>query len=163
MGRAATKAVGNVCFQARKLAALDDERLNSREGAAELLNIHPTTLADYELGNVKSIPAEMMVRMSEVYRAPWLMTWFCETECPIGSGMGLPVEMPRLERLALDVSRHLSQENVERFKRELIEVACEGLSSEEEKERFRRIAGQASGWFADIVGVLLMKRMMDYG
>ena len=163
MGREAIKAAGNVCFKARKLAALDDERLNSREGAAELLNIHPTTLADYELGNVKSIPAEMMIRMSEVYKAPWLMSWFCEVECPIGAGHGLPVEKPRIERLALDVSRHLSKEKVERIKAELIEIACEGIMDEAERARLCEIADQMSEWLGDIVGLLLMKRMMDYG
>ena len=43
----------NVYFQARKKAAIYNERLYSREGAAELLGISVSTLADYELGNTK--------------------------------------------------------------------------------------------------------------
>ena len=49
MGAAATKAVGNVYYEARKKAAMYNDRLSSREGAAEALGISPSTLADYEL------------------------------------------------------------------------------------------------------------------
>lgn len=35
MGAAATKAVGNVYYEARKKAAMYNDRLSSREGAAE--------------------------------------------------------------------------------------------------------------------------------
>lgn len=163
MGRKATKAVGNICFEARKLAALDDARLDSREGAAELLNVHPTTLADYELGNVKAIPAEMMRRMSDLYKAPWLMTWFCEKECPIGCGIGLPVEKPKIEFLALGVARDLASEKVERIKAGLIGIASDGKVDEEERKELYGIVDQLSGLMHDIVGLMLMKRMVEYG
>lgn len=53
MGRGPTKSNENVYFVARKKAAMYNERLYSREGAAELLGISVSTLADYELGNTK--------------------------------------------------------------------------------------------------------------
>lgn len=53
MGRGSTKGNENVYFVARKRAAMYNERLYSREGAAELLGISVSTLADYELGNTK--------------------------------------------------------------------------------------------------------------
>ena len=48
MGRGSTKGNENVYFVARKRAAMYNERLYSREGAAELLGISVSTLADYE-------------------------------------------------------------------------------------------------------------------
>lgn len=54
MGRGSTNENTNMYFQARKKAATYNERLWSREGAAELLGISVSTLADYELG--KHVP-----------------------------------------------------------------------------------------------------------
>lgn len=55
MGRGPTNENTNMYFQARKKAATYNERLWSREGAAELLGISVSTLADYELGNTKVV------------------------------------------------------------------------------------------------------------
>ena len=57
MGRDCSKASGNVYFEARKAAAEYDDRLYSREKAAELLGVSVSTLADYRpsrLGRVAS-------------------------------------------------------------------------------------------------------------
>ena len=51
MGRDCSKASGNVYFEARKAAAEYDDRLYSREKAAELLGVSVSTLADYENGS----------------------------------------------------------------------------------------------------------------
>ena len=58
MGRGSINGNSNMYFKARKKAAAYNERLYSREGAAELLGISPSTLADYELGNTKVIPVD---------------------------------------------------------------------------------------------------------
>ena len=50
MGRDAAKACENQCFRCRKEAAKYNDKLGSREGAAELLGISVSSLADYELG-----------------------------------------------------------------------------------------------------------------
>lgn len=49
MGTNPTKAADNVYCRYRKAAAMYNDKLNSREGAAELLGISQSTLADYEL------------------------------------------------------------------------------------------------------------------
>ena len=54
MGRNPIKENQNPYFRARKQAAEWDARLESRERASELIGIAAYTLADYELGNVKS-------------------------------------------------------------------------------------------------------------
>lgn len=82
MGAAATKAVGNVYYEARKKAAMYNDRLSSREGAAEALGISPSTLADYELGLTKFVPVENVIRMADVYNAPQLKPhYWCTTSC----------------------------------------------------------------------------------
>ena len=74
----------NVYFECRKRAAIHNERLNSRAGAAEILGISESTLAHYELGITKNIPVDVVVMMAEVYNAPELKCIYCKSECPIG-------------------------------------------------------------------------------
>lgn len=62
----------NVYFRARKEAAKYNERLSSREGAAELLGVSASTLADYELGNTKVVPVDKVVLMADLYNCPEL-------------------------------------------------------------------------------------------
>lgn len=67
MGRDATKAAGNPWYQARKKAAEYDDRLCSRESAAEQLGMSVSSLADAELGNTKFMPVdtgELSVRIN---------------------------------------------------------------------------------------------------
>lgn len=66
MGKGPMNENNNVYFKARKKAAAYNERLYSREGAAELLGISVSTLADYELGNTKVVPVDKVVLMSEM-------------------------------------------------------------------------------------------------
>ena len=72
MGKESENGNQNVYFQARKTATSYDQRLRSREGAAELLGVSVSTLADYELGNTKVVPVDKVVLMADLYNAPEL-------------------------------------------------------------------------------------------
>ena len=98
MGAAATKAVGNVYYEARKKAAMYNDRLSSRDGAAEALGISPSTLADYELGLTKFVPVENVIRMADVYNAPQLKPHYCKNVCPIGCEMPVATEETKAAR-----------------------------------------------------------------
>lgn len=80
MGRGPTNENTNMYFQARKKAATYNERLWSREGAAELLGISVSTLADYELGNTKVVPVDKVVLMADLYNAPECKIAMAEAE-----------------------------------------------------------------------------------
>lgn len=82
MGTNPTKAAGNIYCQCRKEAAKYNDKLNSREGAAEVLGMSSSTLSDYELGITKIIPAENILRMADVYNAPQLKNHYCKNCCP---------------------------------------------------------------------------------
>ena len=82
----------NVYFECRKRAAIHNERLNSRAGAAEILGISESTLAHYELGITKNIPVDVVVMMAEVYNAPELKCIYCKSECPIGKELPIATE-----------------------------------------------------------------------
>ena len=61
MSKYATKAAGNMFCQARYEAAKFNERLSSREGAAEELGVDRTRLARIELGSVIPYPEEVLL------------------------------------------------------------------------------------------------------
>jgi len=66
--------IGNetIYFRCRKEAAVHNERLNSRAGAAELLGISESSLAKHELGITKVVPVDLVDDMAELYGCPEL-------------------------------------------------------------------------------------------
>lgn len=65
MGREATKAIGNPWYEARMEAAKWDDRLLSREGAAELLGMSVSAVADAELNLTKCMPPDKAVQIQD--------------------------------------------------------------------------------------------------
>ena len=139
MGKGPMNENTNVYFQARKKAAIYNERLYSREGAAELLGISVSTLADYELGNTKVVPVDKVVLMAELYNCPELKTSYCKNECPIGKTMPLATRITSIEGMALRMVRELDLDEIKQMKKSLIDIAADGIISEEEKPELRNI------------------------
>ena len=100
MSRSPTKAAGNAFCEARKHAATFNDRLNSREGAAEELSIDRTRLARIELGSLWPYPEEVLL-MADCYNAPELLNHFCCNICPIGCRSQQKVEVEELDRLTV--------------------------------------------------------------
>lgn len=61
MPKMATKAAGNVFYQARKEASKWNDRLSSREGASEETGVDRTRLAYIELNTVNPHSAEVFI------------------------------------------------------------------------------------------------------
>lgn len=134
MGRDAIKAAENPCFRCRKEAAKYNDKLHSREGAAELLGVSVSSLADYELGNTKVIPVDKIVLMADLYNAPELKAWYCTSECPIGKSFPMPSsELSTVERTTLNLLKQLRQGDVEKVREKLIEITADGIISEDER------------------------------
>lgn len=92
-----------------------NERLYSREGAAELLGISVSTLADYELGNTKVVPVDKVVLMADLYNAPELKTGYCKHECPICSYLPVATEAKGLEGITLRLMKRLDCDELNRI------------------------------------------------
>lgn len=142
MGKGPVKENQNVYFQARKKAAIWDERLFVRERAAELLGISAYTLADYELGNVKVVPIDKVVLMADLYNAPELITGYCKYECPVHGFMPLATEEKNIQGIALRLLKGLNEKTLEQIKDNLIEITEDGKISNEEIETLREILRQ---------------------
>lgn len=139
MGRGSTKGNENVYFVARKRAAMYNERLYSREGAAELLGISVSTLADYELGNTKVVPVDKVVLMADLYNAPELKTGYCKHECPICSYLPVATEVKGLEWITLRLMKRLDCDELNRIKKELVDITEDGIIDETEKPELKKI------------------------
>ena len=139
MGNDCTKEIQNVYFRARKNAALYNEKLFSREGAAELLGISTSTLADYELGITKFVPVDKVVLMADLYNCPELKTGYCKNECPIGKHIPLATSVSGIEGIALRILKGMDSDEVKNIQKSLIDIASDGVITGEEKPVLKEI------------------------
>ena len=133
MGRNPTKAAGNRYFESRKKASEQDERLTSREGAGDLLGVSWSSMADYERGLTR-VPVDVVIRMSELYKDPALLNWFCCNECPICRDDSLATEMDDLRGIAL---RLLVDGDIDGVRAEIADIAKDGTIDDSEKPRMQ--------------------------
>lgn len=136
MGRRPTKAVDNRFCQARLAAAQYNERLFSKEGAAELLGVSVSTLSDYELGITKSVPPDMVLKMADLYNAPELRNYYCREMCPLGGDMPV-LELEDLDRITVKAMAGL-RKAVE-AKESLLDIAADGIITDDEKPALKKI------------------------
>ncbi len=135
MGRDARKACDNPCFKCRREAATRDERLFSREGAADLLGVSVSSLAEYETGVTKVIPVDKIVLMADLYGAPELKIWYCSSECPIGQAAPMlpSYELSSVELTTLRLLKMLRQDEVENVTDALVDITADGVITEDER------------------------------
>ena len=133
MGRGATKAAGNVWYEARMEAAKWNDKLLSRAGAAEELNMSEDAVKDAELGLNKCMPVDKAVLMADLYRKPELRNYYCLHECPIGRTLAISAETPGLERVTLKLLKNLRVEDLEEVKEKMLDIAEDGKITEDER------------------------------
>lgn len=139
MGREATKAAGNPWYEARKKAAEYDDRLGSREGAADRLGMSVSSVADAELGLTKCMPVDKAVLMADLYNAPQLLNYYCLHECPIGCRQSLSDKVLGIERVTVKLLKSLKVSELDEIKEKLVDIAADGIISEDEKPEMRSI------------------------
>lgn len=140
MGRKATKAFGNIFYQAREEAMEENSEFSSRERAAVLIGIDRTRLARIELSEVTPYQEEVKL-MAEAYGKPELCNQYCSTLCPLGNAM-LPktraeTRVDNLDRLILNILGSLK--DVSDIKDSLIDISADGIVDASEKKEFKRI------------------------
>lgn len=135
MGTNPTKAADNIYCKCRKEAAKYNDRLHSREGAAELLGYSPSSLAGWELGTDRPSPEAVML-MSDLYHAPELRNHYCRHECSLGG------DTPELSICELDritVRAMSSLRKISKVREDLLDITEDGTITEEEKPALEEI------------------------
>ena len=139
MGRDATKAAGNPWYEARINASKYNDKLRSREGAAECLGMSPSAIADTELGLTKFMPVDKAVLMADAYNAPELLNYYCLNECPIGSRRPISDEVVDIDRVTVKLLKNLRVSQLNEIKEKLIDIAEDGVISDDEKPDLREV------------------------
>lgn len=136
MSKYATKAAGNMFCQARYEASKINDRLSSREGAAEELGIDRTRIARIELGSIIPYPEEVLL-MADIYKAPEVRGNYCRELCPLGKGMPKIESHQDLDRIALRAL--YSFRKINEAKELLLDITADGVITEDEKPDLEKI------------------------
>lgn len=145
MGRGATKAAGNVWYEARIDAAKWNDRLSSREGAAGVLGISIDVVNSVERGLHKCMPVDLAVMMADEYNAPQLLNHYCLHECPIGCRQSISDEVSSIERVTVKLLKGLKVDELSGIKDKLIDIAADGVISDDEKPDLKDIVEYLDG------------------
>ena len=139
MDTAGKNGAETMYFRCRKEAALHNDRLNSRAGAAEALVISESSLAKHELGITKVVPVDLVALMADLYGCPELKANYCKNECPLGRDLTLATEVSPIERVTLNILSGLSTGKIEQIKQQLIDIAADGVIDSSEAPQMRGI------------------------
>lgn len=139
MGRDATKAAGNIWYEARLNAAKWNPKLSSREGAAEAIGSSVDVFNRVENGLHKCMPVDLAVLLADLYNAPHLVNYYCMNECPIGCRRPLSDEAVEIDRVTVRLLKSLRVSQLEEIKDKLIDIAEDGVISDDEKPEFKAV------------------------
>jgi len=139
MGRGATKAQGNVWYQARIEAAKGNDRLLSRFGAAEEMGLSEDAVKSAELGLYKSMPVENAVLMADCYKAPQLLNYYCLNECPIGCNKPISFDVIGIDRVTVKLLKRLNADELMGLKEKLLDIAEDGVITEDELPALKEV------------------------
>lgn len=125
MDKECIKDTANIYFSCRKEAATYNDKLNSREGAAELLNVSVSSLSNYELG-LTPAPTDVAVRMADLYGAPEIEACYCKNDCPIGKRKNISTKIRGIEQITCSLLNHTDEDGLHNIKKRLLEIASDG-------------------------------------
>lgn len=134
MGRASTKENKNRYQLAREELGL------SREKAGELLEvIAPDRIEKIENERSCPHPDEVLI-MAQKYKKPSLCNYYCSNECPIGIEYVPEVQIKELSSIVIEMLASLN--SVNKTKDRLIEIAADGMISDDEIDDFINIQNE---------------------
>lgn len=122
----------NIYQNARKAAGLTQER------AAELMGLSARSLADYEAG-LRLPPNDVADRMVTVYNSQLLAVQHLRNSTRIARDLLPDVQTMALPEAVLTLVDAVYDFADDRLDRELIDIARDGVISEDERERFNRV------------------------
>lgn len=136
MPKLCTKTGSNVFNSARYDAARFNERMSSREGAAETTGIERSRLARIELGTTSPYPEEVIL-LADAYNAPELMNYYCTNLCPIGRRIAPKAECHQLDRMAIKILSSL--DGLKGLGKVMVRIAADGKVTQNEIPELNRI------------------------
>lgn len=136
---------------ARKIAGLTQER------AAELLGLSARSLADYESG-LRLPPNDVADRMVTVYNSQLLAVQHLRNSTQIARDLLPDVKEMALPEAVLTLVDAVYAFADDRLDRELIDIARDGVISEDERERYDRVIDKIRDITAAAIALASMPR-----
>lgn len=135
MANITAKTSSNVFYKARCTAAIHNEQLSSREGAADIMSIDRGRLYRIESGIANPYPEEIRL-MADLYNAPELENYYCTNICPLGGEMPKAdlADLDRISIRALSTFRKIGE-----TKELLLDITEDGVISEDEKRDLNKV------------------------
>lgn len=141
----------NIYQSARKIAGLTQER------AAELLGLSPRSLADYESG-LRLPPNDVADRMVTVYNSQLLAVQHLRNSTQFARELLPDVKSMTLPQAVLNLVDAVYAFADSRADRELIDIARDGVITEDERERFDHVVEQIQHITAAAIAVVSVPR-----
>ncbi|MCR4688867.1 MAG: helix-turn-helix transcriptional regulator [Saccharofermentans sp.] len=141
MGRQSVKQDKNIYFKSREDAGLTRD-------AASRPGLSPDRIEKIESGKTNARAEDILI-MSEAYKKPELINYYCTNECPIGKKTVIPVSKHELSQIALSMLKSLG--DLDTRKNNLIDICIDNRIDDDElpefiaiKESLTEIAATAS-------------------
>lgn len=152
----------NRYFSCRKEAARYNDTLNSRAGAADMLNVSESSLRNYELG-LAPVPEDVVVRMADLYNAPELENHYCMNDCPIGKHIGtaMSCDIKKLDSIACSFLYHSEETRFKEARKAILRIASDGKFNPGEKEEMQGIVDYLESISRDINDMRLLLKKRD--
>ena len=141
----------NIYQSARKISGLTQER------AAELLGLSPRSLADYESG-LRLPPNDVADRMVTVYNSQLLAVQHLRNSTQFARELLPDVKSMTLPQAVLNLVDAVYAFADSRADRELIDIARDGVITEDERERFDHVVEQIQHITAAAIAVVSLPK-----
>lgn len=141
----------NIYQTARKAAGLTQER------AAELLSLSARSLADYESG-LRLPPNDVADRMVVVYNSQVLAVQHLRNSTQFARDLLPDIQEMTLPEAVLTLIDAVYDFADDRLDRELIDIARDGVISEDERERFDRVVDKIKSITAAALALVSIPR-----
>lgn len=145
---------GSIYYSCRKEAARYNDKLNSRDGAAEYLCVSESSLRNYEL-MLTPVPVDVVVRMADLYGAPELEACYCKNDCPIGKRVAMAAKLRGIEQITCNLLLHADDDRLNGIKRKLLNIAQDGKLEESEVDAMNSIVAELTNLASDIAELRL--------
>ncbi len=135
MSNVTAKTSSNIFYKARCTASAHNERLSSREGAADIMSIDRGRLYRIESGITNPYPEEVHL-MADLYNSPELRNFYCRNCCPLGEDVPeiSTAEIDRIVIKALSSFRKLGETG-----EILLDITEDGIISDKEKPEMEKV------------------------
>ena len=104
-----------------------------------------SAVSDAELGLSKCMPVDKAVLMADLYKAPYLLNYYCINECPIGCRLPISDEVLGIERVTVKLLKNLRVDDLRDVKEKLINIAADGVIDDDEKPDLRDVIEYLEG------------------